>query len=98
MEGMKLRIGMIVAFGTGYVLGTKAGYQRYQQIAQAAGRVRQSTPVAGATGLATDKAKAAATLGTEWVRGLVATRLGRHGDDEVELTVVSVSSLHEPTR
>lgn len=100
MEHMRLRIGMLVAFAAGYVLGARAGTERYRQIVDLTDRVRRSSPVAGATGLAAEKARAAATLGVERVRDLATTRPGRGtGSDAttaVELTVVSVTEIDEP--
>ena len=37
---MKFRTGLIVGLGTGYVLGAKAGRERYEQIAAAWARLR----------------------------------------------------------
>jgi hypothetical protein len=47
---MRFKSGFLVGLGTGYVLGTKAGQERYQQIVDAAGRVRQNPSVQRLTG------------------------------------------------
>jgi uncharacterized protein YcfJ len=39
---MRFRVGLAVGFATGYVLGTKAGRERYEQIVGTAGRVMGS--------------------------------------------------------
>lgn len=42
---MKGKIGLIVGLGVGYVLGTRAGRERYEQIAAAASKVWNLDPV-----------------------------------------------------
>ena len=41
---MAFRLGMIVGGAVGYVLGTKAGRERYEQLQRTWGSVRQSQP------------------------------------------------------
>lgn len=41
---MKFRFGLVVGLAAGYVLGTRAGYERYQQIQSAWQSVRRSDP------------------------------------------------------
>lgn len=41
---MRFRFGMLLGFGIGYVLGTKAGRYRYEQITKLAGRLWGSAP------------------------------------------------------
>ncbi|MCA1832620.1 MAG: hypothetical protein ABR548_15505 [Actinomycetota bacterium] len=41
---MRFRTGMIVGFGAGYVMGSKAGRSRYEQIRQASSTVWESDP------------------------------------------------------
>ena len=86
---MKFRIGTAVAFGLGYILGTKAGRERYDQIVKVSGKVRRSAPVAGSIGVVTEKAKAAASLSVERARDAVSSRLGwRDGDDAADAPVM----------
>lgn len=40
--GMRFRIGMVVGFVAGYVLGSRAGRERYEQIKRMAARLRES--------------------------------------------------------
>ena len=42
---MKLRTGVLLGFGIGYLLGTKAGRQRYEQIRKAASVVANNPPI-----------------------------------------------------
>jgi hypothetical protein len=42
---MKFRTGVIIGFGVGYVLGAKAGKERYEQIARAAAIVANNPPI-----------------------------------------------------
>jgi hypothetical protein len=41
---MKFRFGLIIGLAVGYVLGTRAGYERYQQIQSTWRSVRGSEP------------------------------------------------------
>jgi hypothetical protein len=47
---MKFKSGFLVGFGAGYVLGAKAGEERYQQIADAARSLRENPGVQRLTG------------------------------------------------
>jgi hypothetical protein len=47
---MRFKSGFLVGMGAGYVLGTKAGQERYQQIVDAAGKLRQNPSVQRLTG------------------------------------------------
>ncbi len=57
---MRGKILLVVGFGVGYVLGTKAGHERYEQIKDAAGRLwhdpRVQRQVKNAEEFAKDKA------------------------------------------
>jgi hypothetical protein len=79
---MKFRIGTAVALGIGYVLGARAGRERYRQIARIAGEVGRSAPVAGTATLVGNKTKAVATLGVERVKDAVGVRLGWRDADQ----------------
>jgi hypothetical protein len=90
---MKFRITTAVAFGLGYILGTKAGRERYDQIVKVSGKVRRSAPVAGSIGVVTDKAKAAASLSVERAKDAVSSRLGwRDGDEAADAIASSVAN------
>jgi len=64
---MRMRLGLVVGFGTGYYLGAKAGRERYDDINRFVATVKRSE----AYGTATEKAKAAVELGVERARDLV---------------------------
>jgi hypothetical protein len=47
---MRFKSGFLVGLGAGYVLGTKAGQERYQQIVDAASKFRENPGVQRLTG------------------------------------------------
>lgn len=47
---MKGKLGLVLGFGIGYVLGSRAGRKRYEQIKKTAGNVWNSAPVQKAAG------------------------------------------------
>ena len=47
---MRFKSGFLVGLGAGYVLGTKAGQERYQQIVDAASKLRENPGVQRLTG------------------------------------------------
>ena len=53
---MRYRAAFIVGFAVGYVVGARAGRERYEQIKQASQKVAASPPVRKATQVAGDKA------------------------------------------
>ena len=89
---VKFRIGTAVAFGLGYVLGTRAGRERYLQIARAAGQLSHSAPVTGTTTLVTEKSKAVAALGVERMKDTIGVRLGwRDGDQAADAIALDLA-------
>jgi hypothetical protein len=83
---MAFRKGFIVGLGVGYLLGAKAGRERYDQIMAALGRVTGDERVKTIT----DKGKAMADMTAERVKSTVSETLhsasdkvrGLVGDDE----------------
>jgi hypothetical protein len=69
-------MGMLVGFGAGYYLGTKAGRERYVQLNAWMRKVRRSD----AYDAATEKAKAVIDLGVERTKGFVEEHLPDHHD------------------
>ena len=47
---MRFKSGFLVGLGAGYVFGTKAGQERYQQIVEATGKLRENPGVQRLTG------------------------------------------------
>jgi hypothetical protein len=84
---MRGRLGFMVGFGAGYVLGAKAGTQRYEQIRRLYENLLDSPPVTRATGRAKDaastgleQAKDKASAGVTKVQEVV--REKRSGDSQ----------------
>lgn len=81
---MRLRFGFLVGFGAGYVLGAKAGTERYEQLKRLYGNLASSPQVQQASGKAKEavgtglgQAKEAASGGVSKVAGAVR---GEHED------------------
>ena len=83
------RVMFFVGFATGYVLGAKAGRQRYEAIARAAARVRGSQTAQSAAGVLRAQAGSVADEARRRIpvpgRGgrTVADRAGSNGQTEV---------------
>jgi hypothetical protein len=71
---MKLRIA--IAFGIGYLLGTKAGRDRYEQLRRAYRRATSNEQVRKVI----DQGKEIVDSSTAQVRGVVAEQLSQAGD------------------
>jgi len=50
---MRFKIGLLLGFAGGYVMGTKAGRSRYDQIMKVVGKIGESEPAAKARAQAT---------------------------------------------
>jgi hypothetical protein len=81
---MRFRAGFVIGFGAGYLLGTRAGRERYEQIRELFGQVSSSPVVQRAvektTGVAGEQGKRALSLVQEQVGkvgGAVKDRLGK---------------------
>ncbi len=72
---MAFKSGVILGFGAGYVLGAKAGRERYDQIRALWHTVTGSPAVQRAT----ERAKEAATSGTQRGLSLIQTGVGKTG-------------------
>ena len=62
---MRGRLGFLIGFGAGYVLGAKAGTERYEQLRRLYDNLVSSPTFQGATG----KAREAAGTGYEQAKG-----------------------------
>jgi hypothetical protein len=67
---MRGRLAFLVGFGAGYVLGAKAGTERYEQLRRLYGNVLQSKGIQKATGKAKDAASTGIETAKEKVGGL----------------------------
>ncbi len=80
---MRLKLGFLVGFGAGYVLGAKAGTERYEQLKRLYGNLISSPQfqqvgdkAREAVGTGFEQAKGAATEGASKVRDVVKERRG----------------------
>ncbi len=89
---VRFRIGTVVAFAIGYVLGTRAGRERYEQLLRGAGVVGRSAPVTGTVSLVGEKARAAASLGVERLKDTIGVHLGwRDGDQAADAIALDLA-------
>ncbi|MDP9068280.1 MAG: hypothetical protein M3N53_08055 [Actinomycetota bacterium] len=84
---MRGRLGLFIGFGAGYVLGAKAGTERYDQLRRLYDNLVASPTVQSATGKARDavetgigQAKEKASEGVTKVSGAVKERRSGDGD------------------
>lgn len=89
---MRGRLGLFIGFGAGYVLGAKAGRERYEQLRRLYDNVQSSPQFRRASGKAKDavetgmgQARGLATEGAEKVGDAVRER--RAGNDHGNLSV-----------
>jgi hypothetical protein len=73
---MKLRTALLIGFAVGYVLGSKAGRERYEQIRRIAGTIADNPPVRQFL----DEAKGLADAGTVKARNTVGDQLREASD------------------
>lgn len=59
---MRMRLGLVVGAAVGYVLGAKAGQERYEELKKAAGRVAENPLVRSASSVVQEQAEKAQTL------------------------------------
>lgn len=97
---------LLVAGGVGYVLGTRAGRERYEQIRQMAGRVKEDPRVQEKAQQAADMAKEKAPVVKDKVTSAASSAAGKvtpgHGsashrsDLEQELNADSTARQDDP--
>ncbi len=89
---MKLRIGTVVAFALGYVLGARAGREHYRTVLRFAGAVGRSDKVSDAVDLVGSKAKAAFRLVVERLKDTAGVRLGwRNGEQAADAIALDLA-------
>ena len=79
---MRFKTGIMIGFGAGYYLGTRAGRERYEQINRWLDRARTSETYEAAA----EKAKAAVDLGVERAKDLVGN--GDGGDEPADVVTL----------
>ena len=82
---MKFRFGLVIGLAVGYVLGAKAGRERYEQIKRGADRLRSNESirkVAGSAEKATRKPRTAAGNGLVKVADSVRTKAAESASNE----------------
>jgi hypothetical protein len=80
-------------FAAGYVLGTRAGRQRYEQLAEAARRVRDDPTVQSAVGAVQDRASRLYSGGKSAVtQKLGAYRTGQ-ADSDLDTDLVNAAAV-----
>lgn len=90
---MKLKL--VIAFGIGYVLGAKAGRERYEEIRETAARVQADPRVQEATQRAETFAKEAAEQAERYARETISTL---QEDDRVTEAAASVRESAQKVR
>ena len=95
---MRFKSGFMVGLSAGYVLGTKAGQERYQQIVEAAGKLRENPSVQRLTGevnktvsLGKDRVAETAAAKADQAKEAVSSAASR-GDDSAGTTSTTTSS------
>jgi hypothetical protein len=84
---VRSKISFLAGVGVGYVLGAKAGQQRYEQIKTKSQQLWQSEPVQTKVSEATDAVKAAAPVVTEKV-----TEAAKHAGEAAKSKISSDDS------
>ena len=84
---MRGRLGFFIGFGAGYVLGSKAGTERYEQLRRLYDNVLQSRGVREATGKAKDVAVGGIGTAKEKVTSAVKERRSDGSDRPGGLSV-----------
>lgn len=79
---MRYRMTFVVGLAAGYVLGSKAGRERYEQIKQAAQRVADNPRVQGAAGVVGAQVSKAADVARHRVGDTLQHRIPFLGDKE----------------
>ena len=96
---MRFKSGFLVGLGAGYVLGTKAGQERYQQIVDAAGKLRENPGVQRLTGevnrtvsVGKDRVAETAAAKADEAKEAVASKVGGNSGTSSTTTTTSTST------
>lgn len=90
----------LTAVGIGYVLGARAGRERYEEIVRLTGKVKDNPKVQQtahqATDMAKEKASAAASTVTDKVNDKMSSGPGHHKDATDQLHPDSIARQEDP--
>jgi hypothetical protein len=96
---MRFKSGFLVGLGAGYVLGTKAGQERYQQIVEATSKLRENPGVQRLTGevnktvnVSKDRVAETAAAKADQAKEAVASKVGGNTGSSTTSTSSSTSS------
>jgi hypothetical protein len=96
---MRFKSGFLVGLGAGYVLGTKAGQERYQQIVEATSKLRENPGVQRLTGevnktvnVSKDRVAETAAAKADQAKEAVASKVGGNTGSSTTSTSTSTSS------
>jgi hypothetical protein len=90
---MRLRLGFVLGFASGYYLGARAGRERYEQINDFVRKVKRSDTFEAAT----DKAKDVVDTGVDKAKDVVDSKRGGDGDvPDVDVAVVTPPPPDDP--
>jgi hypothetical protein len=96
---MRFKSGFLVGLGAGYVLGTKAGQERYQQIVDAASKLRENPGVQRLTGevnrtvsVGKDRVAETAAAKADEAKEAVASKVGGNTGSSSSSTTTTTSS------
>jgi hypothetical protein len=100
---MRFKSGFLVGLGAGYVLGTKAGQERYQQIVDAASKLRENPGVQRLTGevnktvsVGKDRVAETAAAKADQAKEAVASAAGKVGDSTGTSTTTTTTTGSRP--
>ncbi|MFC5281587.1 hypothetical protein ACFPGO_06870 [Arcanobacterium canis] len=85
----------VFVFGAGYLLGTRAGRERYEQIKKGAYKVWESAPVRKGRGAAKEQAEAAYAAAKEQAKESFATAQDKAKDAFAAASDVAAEKAHE---
>jgi hypothetical protein len=96
---MRFKSGFLVGLGAGYVLGTKAGQERYQQIVEATSKLRENPGVQRLTGevnktvnVSKDRVAETAAAKADQAKEAVASKVGGNTGSSTTSTSTSTST------
>ena len=96
---MRFKSGLLVGLGAGYVLGTRAGQERYHQIVAAASKLRENPGVQRLTGevnktvsVGKDRVAETAAAKADQAKDAVASKVGNTGSSSSSTTSNSAGS------